>query len=228
MIVLTHRVSVKSFPSLTDAEAFLNNRDSSASKSPTIPSAPTKFYAVQNGHTPGVYTDWSSAQAQITGITKPRHKSFASRAEAEAFINAGKAYGKPLAAAAATQLDADMPKRQFSGSQATKADKAPAGKKQKKNGAVAKGVEPDENGLYPPGYGPLPEDADDGFDERLILNPETGLIEYKTEEQMNATKAVPAPDHNTLRIWTDGSSLGNGKLGSTAGIGVYFGPGDSR
>jgi ribonuclease HI len=31
-----------------------------------------------------------------------------------------------------------------------------------------------------------------------------------------------------LRIYTDGSSLGNGKRGATAGVGVYFGDGDPR
>jgi ribonuclease HI len=44
---------------------------------------------------------------------------------------------------------------------------------------------------------------------------------------------VPAPavkpqGTNVLRIYTDGSSLGNGKQGARAGLGVYFGPGDSR
>jgi ribonuclease HI len=31
-----------------------------------------------------------------------------------------------------------------------------------------------------------------------------------------------------LKIYTDGSSLGNGKLGAVAGVGVYFGPNDPR
>ncbi|KAK5143037.1 hypothetical protein LTR04_002031 [Oleoguttula sp. CCFEE 6159] len=31
-----------------------------------------------------------------------------------------------------------------------------------------------------------------------------------------------------LRIYTDGSSLGNGQRGAVAGVGVYFGPKDSR
>ena len=30
------------------------------------------------------------------------------------------------------------------------------------------------------------------------------------------------------KVYTDGSSLGNGKAGSSAGIGVYFGPNDPR
>ncbi len=31
-----------------------------------------------------------------------------------------------------------------------------------------------------------------------------------------------------VRVWTDGSSLSNGRSGARAGVGVYFGPGDSR
>ncbi|KAI5281880.1 hypothetical protein KEM52_003840, partial [Ascosphaera acerosa] len=31
-----------------------------------------------------------------------------------------------------------------------------------------------------------------------------------------------------LRIYTDGSSLANGKAGAVAGVGVFFGPGDAR
>jgi len=37
----------------------------------------------------------------------------------------------------------------------------------------------------------------------------------------------PAPLKET-RVYTDGSSLGNGKLGAQAGVGVYFGENDKR
>lgn len=32
----------------------------------------------------------------------------------------------------------------------------------------------------------------------------------------------------TLKVYTDGSALGNGRLGAVAGVGVYFGDGDKR
>ncbi len=41
-------------------------------------------------------------------------------------------------------------------------------------------------------------------------------------------KKVKAGDPSTLLIYTDGSSLGNGRAGSTAGVGVYFGKNDGR
>lgn len=40
--------------------------------------------------------------------------------------------------------------------------------------------------------------------------------------------AVTKPRENILDIWTDGSSLANGRAGSRAGLGVYFGENDAR
>lgn len=41
--------------------------------------------------------------------------------------------------------------------------------------------------------------------------------------------SAPSSSNNgTLQIWTDGSSLSNGRAGATAGVGVYFGAGDPR
>jgi ribonuclease HI len=41
----------------------------------------------------------------------------------------------------------------------------------------------------------------------------------------------PAPDvsnGNSLKVWTDGSSINNGQDGAKAGIGVYWGENDPR
>ncbi|KAF1353436.1 ribonuclease H-like domain-containing protein, partial [Delphinella strobiligena] len=47
-----------------------------------------------------------------------------------------------------------------------------------------------------------------------------------TSAHLNKTKwqATTPVSTSPLKIWTDGSSLGNGALGAVAGIGVYFGP----
>ena len=83
---------------------------------------------------------------------------------------------------------------------------------------------------YEPGTGPLPPGAEDGFDPNIILDPESAKVVYKTQEQRQIMKkvGVGSSQTETLRIHTDGSSLGNGKAGAFAGIGVYFGPGDER
>lgn len=107
----------------------------------------------------------------------------------------------------------------------------PPNKKQKKK-AGKEGSEPanEDTTEYEPGEGPLPPDAEDGFDPRITLNPVTGKVEYKNHDQSHATKwQVTGPtDDGMLRIYTDGSSLSNGQEGAIAGVGVYFGPKDSR
>ncbi|KAK8200628.1 hypothetical protein M8818_005942 [Zalaria obscura] len=201
----------KSFPSLTEAESFIKSDGTGPSRSGV-----QKYYAVQNGRVPGVYTDWQSASEQIRGWTKPKHKAFTTRAEAEAFVYAGGnvdgAFGSPIGSGAGTP----------SGN---------AAKKQKKKAGKGDSHAPSEEpGDYEPGEGPLPPDTEDGFDPRITLNPATGKIEYKTAEQARATKwhASGPADTGMLRIYTDGSALGNGGNGAIAGVGVYFGPNDSR
>lgn len=79
-----------------------------------------------------------------------------------------------------------------------------------------------------PGEGPLPPGAEDGFDPNVLLDPKTGKVVYRTNEQKAATKTLPKGPPGMLRIYTDGSSLKNGRTQAAAGVGVYFGPGDSR
>lgn len=86
----------------------------------------------------------------------------------------------------------------------------------------AEGVE------FAPGEGPLPQGAEDGFDPNLLLDPATGKVVYKTVQQKTATKTQVAGIPEMLRIYTDGSSLRNGTNLASAGVGVYFGPGDVR
>lgn len=180
------------------------------------------YYAVLSGRVPGVYTDWPSAQKQTTGWTKPKHRKFPTRAEAEAYLKAGKAEGEVATSAPA------HPEPQPTASTAM----APAAKKQKKNNGVAEEIPANGTSDEPaePGTGPLPPDAEDGFDRRLILNAKTGDVEYKTERQLNATKlqAKGVPTDGWIPIYTDGSTLGNGRTGAVAGVGVFFGPGDRR
>lgn len=45
-----------------------------------------KFYGVQAGHKPGVYETWEGAEEQVKGFPNARHRSFATKEEAEEFI----------------------------------------------------------------------------------------------------------------------------------------------
>ncbi len=45
-----------------------------------------KYYAVQQGHNPGVYLNWGACEAQVKGYPGAKYKSFPTREEAEAFV----------------------------------------------------------------------------------------------------------------------------------------------
>ncbi|MEM7799930.1 MAG: ribonuclease H family protein [Chloroflexota bacterium] len=67
-----------------------------------------KWYVVWKGHTPGIYTTWDEASAQVNGYSGAKYKSFGSRAEAEAaFKGSASSHissGKPKKAVQATQM----------------------------------------------------------------------------------------------------------------------------
>ncbi|KAF2156205.1 ribonuclease H-like protein [Myriangium duriaei CBS 260.36] len=198
----------KSFTTLADAENFLHTGLSARVSS----KGPAKFYGVRSGKVPGVYATWEEASAQINGWTKPRYKSFPTKAEAEAFV---KGSDSPTANGETGTPDKD-------------ADKGTSKKKKKVRESAV--TSQDENGGYAPGEGPLPAGAEDGFDPSIALNPLTGKVEHKNDAQLQATlpQARDGVDDGMIRIWTDGSSRGNGTKGAVAGVGVYFGPGDKR
>ncbi|KAI9845791.1 MAG: hypothetical protein M1838_001529 [Thelocarpon superellum] len=222
----------KSFPSLAEAEAFATGHDPPPDSASALSLALPKFYAVRNGRVPGVYTNWPSAQAQITGWTKPKHRCFTSRTEAEAFV-----HGNDMDTSSVTSDRSPGAPRID-----TRNDTGPpAAKRTKKTNDVTRHVAlpiptaetptaPLEPPDFEPGTGPLPTGAEDGFDPSLTLNPHTGQIEWKKPSQaqrlMSASK--PLSRAGPIRIYTDGSSLGNGKRGAISGVGVYFGVGDER
>ncbi|KAG4030002.1 hypothetical protein MFRU_013g00260 [Monilinia fructicola] len=148
----------KSFSTKSDAEAFV------AGKNPAKPSKGDTFYGVAVGHHPGVYEEWVDVQEQIDGITGPKYKKFATRAEAEEFVKNGGKASKKAKTGTKTEV------------------KEEGGKK------VVKGKE-------------------------------------KVTVEENAQGGIK---RDTVRVWTDGSSRGNGKAGAVAGYGVFFGDGDER
>jgi ribonuclease HI len=205
----------KSFTSLTEAESFLNNQESLSAVGKV-----TKFYGVQSGRNPGVYTSWTDVLEQIRGWKAPKHRGFKTRHEAEQFVAEGQ--NNPMADVAIDSVEIpDGP--------AVKKSKTTKGKKNgiKDEMTPVPSLDPAD---YAPGYAPLPEDAEDGFDSSIILDQVTGEPRYKTAEERARVKpqAVRPTKDGTVKIYTDGSSLGNGQLGAVGGVGVYFGPGDGR
>ena len=48
--------------------------------------AQKKFYAVAVGRSPGIFTDWATAEKQVKGFAAAKFKSFPTKAEAEAWL----------------------------------------------------------------------------------------------------------------------------------------------
>lgn len=149
-----------------------------------------------------MYTDWTKAQEQIRGVTRPRYRKFSTREEAEAFVKEGQ----------------ERPRNVFAGTDSSSGAHDLTGERAKD----ADGVE------FAAGEGPLPPGAEDCFDPNVLLDPATGKVVHKTPLQKAATKTQVAGIPGMLRIYTDGSSLRNGTAFASAGVGVFFGPGDSR
>lgn len=187
-----------------------------------------KFYAVKNGKVPGIYTDWPSAQAQVQGWSKPKHKSFPTRYEAQVWLDSDLPDTPSVSDIQSVNGNSFFTSNQ--NKQANAAIKPPTTKK-RKNMPDTKPTdffEYDED-FFAPGFGPLPPGSVDGFDRNIRLDSDGNLV-YKTMEERQATRKVYSDVDQTrpIRVHTDGSSLSNGQQGAMAGIGVYFGPGDKR
>lgn len=51
----------------------------------------SKYYAVVSGRTPGIYTDWPTAEKMVKGFPGAIYKSFTKREDAETFVQASTA-----------------------------------------------------------------------------------------------------------------------------------------
>ena len=212
---------------MTDAERFVAGENPVQGDGSGLSPSP-KFYAVKNGRVPGIYTDWPSAQEQITGWQKPKHRCFITRAEAQTFLDEDE---RPASHSPTIEGDGVAMIHHTANAQTEPEIQQPARKNAKKDINGRKhSVQEYNDADYEPGTAPLPSDTEDGFDPNIVLDAETGKIVYKTQEQRQATKPRPLGISQTepIRIHTDGSSLGNGTAGAFAGVGVYFGPGDKR
>jgi ribonuclease HI len=163
----------------------------------------SRFYGVAKGRVPGVYTDWATAEKQIKGWKGgPKYKKFTTCAEAEAFV---RQYGDmrieeaPGLSANNTDSDKWMIAR-VEGDEVAAIRDTKRARRSSPDGKVAS-VLVDVN------------EADE-----LESNQDTGA----------SSVAENATQSGVIRIWTDGSSRGNGKVGATAGLGVHFGNADSR
>lgn len=191
-------ILVKSFSTLAEANAYIAGNNPPDNSSNT---QVNRFYGVARGRVPGIYTEWDAAEKQIKAWKGgAKYKKFTTFAEAEAFV----------------QQYSDAQTEETSGMTTRESDN---------DEETTLGVIRDESNILNPTKRVKRSNSEDE-----IVN----QLPYADEAGSNRNTSVSAPDgvaqseSGDLRIWTDGSSRGNGKVGATAGIGVYFGDADSR
>ncbi|KAH8882994.1 hypothetical protein GQ53DRAFT_847147 [Thozetella sp. PMI_491] len=189
-----------------------------------------RFYAVRTGVKPGVYTNWADCQRQISGYKGAVFKSFPTAQDAALFV-AGKDpspkyadqpekfYGVAVGRKPGVYTDWAEAQKAFVGSKGPKykkfATRAEAEEFVRTFGGAATTRQEEEE------EDDSDEDEDDDEDEEEDEAP-------PAKRSRTSGPATVKADAILLKIWTDGSSLGNGRAGSRAGLGVFFGHGDLR
>jgi ribonuclease HI len=196
---------------------------STASKKRKLGEDVTKYYAVRAGKTPGVYMTWKECQEQTTGFKGASYKSFTSRQDADDFA-AGREVASTAGAGRGTEerfygvAVGHKPGVYETWTAASEQIKNVKGPRYKKFDTREEAEEFVKNGGKVSKKGDAPKPA-------------------KKQEKSNGTsvegpsaKKAKANSSNgkTVRVWTDGSSRGNGRLGAVAGVGVYFGENDPK
>ncbi|KAH6617626.1 ribonuclease H-like domain-containing protein [Chaetomium tenue] len=194
-----------------------------AAKKRKMDAAEQKYYAVRAGFKPGVYTSWTICQQQITGFKGAQFKSFLTYEDASAF-----AAGREPASA----MDGTKPPRFYgvavgrkpgvytewpAAQEAIIGWKGPKYKKFETRAeaeAFVRSFSGSAKAIAPTVAGSDQDEAD-------------GIEEPTAKRRKTAKKSTKA-QNGLVIVYTDGSSLGNGRVGATAGVGVYFGDNDPR
>ncbi|KAL2263585.1 hypothetical protein VTK26DRAFT_6052 [Humicola hyalothermophila] len=202
----------------TNRKASLASTNEPPSKKRKMDATEQKYYAVRVGHKPGVYTSWSICQQQISGFKGALFKSFLSYEDASAFA-AGRdppsaSNEKPIryygvAVGRKPGVYTDWAKAQ----EAIVGWKGP---KYKKFDTLAEAEAFVRN--YHAATATAAGRGSDG----------TGQTEEPPTKKAKTSAKPPSSRSDVMVVYTDGSSLGNGKDGASAGVGVYFGPSDPR
>jgi ribonuclease HI len=224
-----------------------------ASKKRKLDAGEQKYYAVRAGFKPGVYTTWAICQQQITGfkgaqcashpnspslvgcalLTPSPVKSFLRYEDASAF-----AAGRDPPSAAA-----DKPPRFYgvavgrkpgvytewsAAQEAIIGWKGPKYKKFDTRTEAEAFVRSYTTAARPAKHPPADADADADDDEEGEEDEDEEEFDEHPAKRLKETGKRANARNGVVVVYTDGSSLGNGRAGASAGIGVYFGDGDPR
>ena len=203
---------------------------------------------MRNGRVPGVYTDWPSAQEQITGWTKPKHRCFPTLAEAEAFVegrapdeahndmnreNTRPTEGGISAEPVPTEDEPPPPEvSRPPNKRARTMVKEPSKRAQMavQDGSSSSPLISQDGHAYVANGSPLVPGTASSSGFVAPPKPHTGQVDPQPPPQSEpcTRETRAAKSAGILRIYTDGSSLGNGQRGAVSGVGVYFGANDDR
>ncbi|ESZ95707.1 hypothetical protein SBOR_3927 [Sclerotinia borealis F-4128] len=179
-----------------------------------------KYYAVRKGFKTGVFTNWDDCKEQITGFAGAMYKSFSTASDAQAFVagknpakpsKGNKFYGVAVGHIPGVYEEWADAKEQIEGVKGPKfkrfATREEAEEFVREGGKASKKAK----------TGAEKEGKDE---EKKVVK---GKGKVTVEENAQAFSGA-----DTVKVWTDGSSRGNGKVGAVAGYGVFFGDGDER
>jgi ribonuclease HI len=167
-----------------------------------------KYYAVKNGRSSGVYTDWSDCESQVKGYSGNQYKSFNSKAEATAYMNNGSS--KSSSPNSYSGSSGGYSKSYSSSSSYSKANSSSY---TKPSTSSTSSTSTSSSSSYSTQY----------YGSSSYYSSSSYISSSET-----SSKSASKP---TVKIYTDGASKNNQarKQGlSRAGYGVYYGPGDSR
>ncbi|CZT07462.1 related to ribonuclease H1 [Rhynchosporium agropyri] len=212
---------------------------SSGSKKRKLGEDVQKFYAVKAGRTPGVYLSWKECQERTSGYAGAIYKSFVSRKEADDFVagrnqsNPGqeKFYGVAVGHRPGVYTEWPEAQRQIDGAKNPKYKKFETRREAEEfvrsGGKVS--AEKKEKGNVKAdaevGGGVL--EVVDGR-ERFEVEEDVEQPSSKRSRTSGSAEGKGKGKGKMLRIYTDGSALGNGRTGAVAGVGVFFGVNDKR
>ncbi|KAI1093796.1 RnaseH-domain-containing protein [Rostrohypoxylon terebratum] len=190
-----------------------------SSKKRKIDADAQKYYAVRAGVRPGVYLTWAECQEQTAGFrgasSTLADKSFLSREDAEAYVAGKKTSvttpGEERFYAVAIGREPGVYTDWDTASLAIKGWKGPKYKRFSTREDAIEYIRTHGN-----------EAAQEALSKEGIEPPS------KRKKQSGKELPVVEDEKDVVRVYTDGSSIGNGRSGAVAGVGVFFGPNDER
>ncbi|KAM0242437.1 hypothetical protein ACHAPO_000856 [Fusarium lateritium] len=203
------------------------------SASVTNASGSKNYYAVAVGIQPGIYNTWEEASPRIQGVGGAKHKKFNTLGEAEDYI---RQFGAPetcqslgIAPGPGQQARESRQEPRQTPAEQTWEPRSTAYEPQKKQYQSAAEARPAARQFQQTQYASAAEQVEAERDARRVQHEEKLEKERQAERERQAhAHAGTGSDGDTIRIYTDGSSLGNGQVGSRAGLGVFFGHDDER